>query len=140
MKYLSIAVAAMLVLLAAPLRAQSAPPNPVSAMGHRGGGQGSDHGNNGWQGRGNGGGHGDHGNGGWQGDRGNGWNGDHGRNDDHGRGWNRDDEHGHGRDSDGHWVWVADWYPVLRCHGAFWHLRWAWEWERGSHREWRPWN
>jgi hypothetical protein len=121
MKYLSIVVAALLVLLAAPLKAQSAP-DSVSAMWHRGGGgQGSNHGNNGWQGRGNG-----------------GREGERGRNGDRGRGWNRDDEHGRGRD--GHWVWVPTRRPVLRCHWAFGHMRWTWEWASDWRREWHRWN
>jgi hypothetical protein len=118
MKYLSIVVAAMLVLLAAPLKAQSAPgsgsSDQVSAAWHRGGGgQGSNHGDNGWQGRGNG---------GRQGNRGNG---------DRGRGWNRDDRHGRGQD--GHWAKTRR--PVRRFHWAFGHMGWFWEWVTDSHRE-----
>ena len=134
MKYLSIVVAAALILLAAPLKAQSAPepgsPGQVSATWHHGGGgRGSGHGNNGWQGRGNGGQQGNRGNQGWQSDRGNGGN---------ERGWNGND--GHGRGQDGHWVWVETRRPVLRFHWAFGHMRWFWEWVTDSHREWHHWN
>jgi len=129
MKYLSIVVAAMLVLLAAPLKAQSAPrsgsPDQVSGAWHRGGGgHGSNHGDHGWQGRGNGDRHGDRGNRGRHGDR--------------GRGWDRDDRHGRGQD--GHWVWVHTRRPVLRFRWGFGHMRWFWEWVSDSHREWRRWN
>ena len=120
MKYVCIVVAAMLILLAAPVKAQSAPgsgsPGQVSATWHRGGGeQGFNHGDNGWHGRGN------------SGQRG-----------DRGRGWNRDDRRGRGQD--GHWVWVKTRRPVRRFHWAFGHMRWFWEWVTDSHREWRPWN
>ena len=141
MKYLSIVVAAALVLLAAPLKAQSGSgsgaPDQVSATWHRGGGgQGSNHGNNGWQGRGNGGQQGNRGNEGWQGNRGNGSNGERRRGGNGGneRGWNGND--GHGRGQDGHWVWVSARRPVLRFHWAFGHMGWFWEWVTDSHREW----
>ncbi len=160
MKYLSIVVAAALVLLAAPLKAQSGSgsgaPDQVSATWHRGGGgQGSNHGNNGWQGRGNGGQEGGHGwqgrgnggqegghgwqgrgNGGQEGNRGNGSYGDRGRGGNGGneRGWNGND--GQGRGQDGHWVWVETRRPVLRFHWAFGHMGWFWEWVTDSHREW----